>query len=441
MKPMKFSHYSALPALALLGLGSCTPDIDAGPAASPGTADFTQYIAVGNSLTSGYSDGGLYNEAQATSYPAILAQQFGKTGKGPASFVQPSFADAQRDGSGYIKLTNAFSPTNNQLRQSPVPTQATLANMFLGEKVAFTGTTLLGGNPQLAAYTGSQPDNLGIPGISVLSSLAPTYGAANPFLERLLPAADKGTKPYLAYVAQKTPTFFTCWLGNNDVLTYATNGGVVNNIAPNTPDPLGDLTDTTRFGGGYRAILQTLSKNGTVQGVVANIPDVTAVPYFKTVPPLAAAAGVQARAVPDANKAALTAGLGLTPAQAATIRFGLFIQTGTGAVREITGTDLVLLPASSAIGSQATPTSTPLGFGVVITGLSPQQAAGLAAVAPPNPLPSKYVLDPAETAAVQARTIDLNKIIARTAAKYKLPVADMNAFFTKVAAAKSCRMP
>ena len=91
----------ALPALALLGLAGCQADID-GPSASPGPLDFTSYVAVGNSLTAGYSDGGLYNEAQATSYPSMLAQQFGATGKGPASFVQPAFSAAKKDGSGYV---------------------------------------------------------------------------------------------------------------------------------------------------------------------------------------------------------------------------------------------------------------------------------------------------------------------------------------------------
>ena len=99
------------PALGLLGLSlaSCQPTIEA-PGASAGSANFSSYVAVGNSLTSGYSDGGLYNEAQATSYPALLAQQFAKTGSGPGSFVQPAFSAAKKDGSGYIKLLPLTPP-------------------------------------------------------------------------------------------------------------------------------------------------------------------------------------------------------------------------------------------------------------------------------------------------------------------------------------------
>ena len=374
------------PALALLGLGlglaSCQADIDA-PAASPGALDFTSYVAVGNSLTAGSTDGGLTNESQATSYPAILAQQFGATGKGPASFVQPAFSSAKKDGSGYIKL----QVVNGAL----APVQPSAANQFLSEQIAYTGTTLASGQAQLEAYSGAQPDNLGVPGISVLSSvsaffggLAP-YGAINPFYERLLTAAEKPTKDYVTYISQKTPTFFTCWMGNNDVLAYASAGGVV--AATN---PFGGLTDTTRFGTGYRAILTAITKNGTVKGAVANIPNVAGVPYFTTVTVAAVAAAFKA-----ANAA--------SP--------GVFIQTGTTAapvVRLATSADLLTLTAQAVVATGAGST-------------------------PTNPLPNQYVLDATEAAAVQARTTQLNAIIAKTALRFKVPVADMNAFFTSIA--------
>ena len=41
-----------------------------------GTADFSKYVAVGNSLSAGYSDGGLFIEGQKTSWTAILSDQF-----------------------------------------------------------------------------------------------------------------------------------------------------------------------------------------------------------------------------------------------------------------------------------------------------------------------------------------------------------------------------
>jgi len=368
-----------------VGLAGCQSDIEA-PTASPGTLDFTSYVAVGNSLTSGYTDGGLFNDGQATSYPALLAQQFAKTGKGPASFVQPAFSSAKKDGSGYIKL----QVVNSAL----APVQPTAANNYLGEQVARTGTTLPGGD-QLEAYSGTQPDNLGVPGISVLSSvsaltggLAP-YGAINPFYERLLTPAEKPTKDYVTYIGQKTPTFFTCWMGNNDVLAYASAGGVV--AATN---PFGGLTDTTRFGIGYRAILTTMTKNGTVKGAVANIPNVTSVPYFNTVTVAAVLASYKAAGLPITN---------------------IYVQAlnaaGTAtAARAATSTDLLTLTAQAYIAGHP---------GV---GTSPATA-----------IPSDYVLDPVETANVTNRTTQLNAIIAKTALRFKLPVVDANTFLTGVA--------
>ena len=392
---MKLFIKRSVPVLGLLGLGlaSCQPDIEA-PSVSAGSIDFSSYVSVGNSLTSGFSDGGLYNEVQATSYPAILAQQFARTGKGPATFVQPRFSDARKDGSGYVKLLSI----NGVL----APVQPSQANNFLGESVAYTGN-----NPalptELEAYTGAQPDNLGVPGISVLSAdktaaltgsatadaqirgAAAAYGVLNNYYQRILPPADRGTKDYVTYIGQKNPTFFTCWMGNNDVLTYATAGGVTS-----PTNPFSGLTDTTSFGRGYRNIVSTISKNGTVKGVVANIPNVTTIPYFTTVTVAAVAAAFKAQ-----NAA--------SP--------GVFIAvSGTPSVRLATAADLLTLTAQAYIGA---------------TG---------AGSTPTNPLPSQYVLDATEVGAVNTRTTLLNNIIAKTARQNKVGLVDINSFFVGVAA-------
>ncbi|MDO7848939.1 SGNH/GDSL hydrolase family protein [Hymenobacter sp. M29] len=394
---MTFSPKYSLPALALLGLtlGSCQPELDDNrPTADAGQLNFSSYVAVGNSLTSGYSDGGLYNEVQAVSYPAILAQQFAKTGKGPASFVQPAFSAAKKDGSGYVKL--------QLVNGAAVPVQPSAANNYLGEQVAYTGTNAAFPT-ELEAYTGAQPDNLGVPGISVLSAdktasstgnavvdaqtrgAAAAYGSLNNFYQRLLPAADRTSKDYVTYIGQKTPTFFSCWMGNNDVLTYATAGGVAS-----ATNPFSGLTDTTSFGKGYRNIIAAISKNGTVKGVCANIPNVTNIPYFNTVTVTAVAAAFKA-----ANAA--------SP--------GVFITTGTATapvIRLATSADLLTLTAQ----------------GVVATG---------AGSTPTNPVPNQYVLDATEITTVVNRTTQLNAIIAKTARQNKLALADMNTFFNSIA--------
>jgi hypothetical protein len=57
-----------------------------------GTADFTKYVALGNSLTSGYRDGALYLDGQNESYPSMIAQQM-KLAGGAANFNQPLMDD------------------------------------------------------------------------------------------------------------------------------------------------------------------------------------------------------------------------------------------------------------------------------------------------------------------------------------------------------------
>jgi lysophospholipase L1-like esterase len=393
-----FSTKAARPALALLGLGvglaGCQPDIDAnGPAPSAGSLDFTSYVAVGNSLTAGYSDGGLYNEVQAVSYPALLAQQFAKTGKGPANFVQPLFSTARKDGSGYIKL----QVVNGAL----APVVPSAANNFLGEQVAYTGTNVAFPS-ELEPYSGNQPDNLGVPGVSVLSGSAKAstsplvagaaraYGSLNNFYQRLLPAADRGTKDYATYIGQKNPTFFTCWLGNNDVLTYATAGAVAS-----TTNPFSGLTDTASFRRGYRDLLGAISKSGTVKGAVANIPNVTGIPYFTTVTPALVLASYQVAGVPITN-------IYVTARTSAT--------TAATAARVATSADLLTLTAQAYIAAN--------------------RGAG---TSPSAPIPSDYVLDPIEQTEVITRTNQLNSIIANEAARIKVPVADMNTFFTSIA--------
>ncbi|WBA41414.1 SGNH/GDSL hydrolase family protein [Hymenobacter canadensis] len=402
-----FSLKKTWPAVALLGLAACQPELDA-PAVDKGSADFSSYVAIGNSLTAGFQSGGLANFGIETSYPAILAQQFAKANGG--DFVSPKFDEGQKDGSGYLKfygLTTAGSPVILAPGQSATATLAgqttprTFTNNPADYKFAFTGRTLpappLGsGAAELAPFNTAQPNNLGVPGISVLSAdrtassvpqiagAAQAYGNLNNYYQRLLPAADRGVTDYTTFIGRKNATFFTCWLGNNDVLTYATNGGVA--VAT---DPFSNLTDTTSFGRGYRNIVRTISKNGTVGGVVANIPNVANVPYFTAVTVASVLAGFQ-----QVNPAA--------PA--------VFIQTSstTTPVRAATAADLITLPAAS----------------VVATGVGST---------PTNPIPNNLVLDAAEVTAIQTRTTQLNAIIAKTARQYKVGLVDMNSFFSTIA--------
>ena len=73
--------YALLPFLGLF-LIACEDDtpIDT-PDPTPieytsGTADFSNYVAIGNSLTAGYSDNALFIDGQTASFPNMLATNF-----------------------------------------------------------------------------------------------------------------------------------------------------------------------------------------------------------------------------------------------------------------------------------------------------------------------------------------------------------------------------
>ena len=60
-----------------LGMVACEPEfenpVDSGDLYTNGEADFSNYVALGNSLTAGYADGTIYLTGQLNSYPVLLA--------------------------------------------------------------------------------------------------------------------------------------------------------------------------------------------------------------------------------------------------------------------------------------------------------------------------------------------------------------------------------
>ncbi len=104
----------------------------------PGTGTEPRYLAVGGSLTAGIRNGGLYREAQLTSYPNLIARQMGLK-----NFRQPLFESAQGNGSGYLRLTTS----------DPVPRFNRVAN-----SVAITST-----EPLTFAPVQGTVDNLSFP--------------------------------------------------------------------------------------------------------------------------------------------------------------------------------------------------------------------------------------------------------------------------------------
>ncbi|NDP27912.1 MAG: G-D-S-L family lipolytic protein [Flavobacterium sp.] len=224
-----------------------------------GTANFSKYVSLGNSLTAGYSDNALFIDGQKASYTNILAKQFATVGGG--EFKIPFMAD----NIGGFKI-NGVPYAGPRLYSSgglaPVPASGTPSTEIM--------TSIATGGPY---------NNCGVPGAKSFHLLSPSYGSlagisvgtANPYYVRFAPNA---TTSVLAYAMSQTPTFFSLWIGNNDVLGYATSGGDGSNPITPSAGAAGVGFDAT-----YDALVNTLTSAGA-KGVVANIPYVNTVPFF-----------------------------------------------------------------------------------------------------------------------------------------------------------------
>ncbi|MFY0602429.1 MAG: G-D-S-L family lipolytic protein [Flavobacteriaceae bacterium] len=226
---------------------------------STGSADFSKFVAVGNSLTAGYADGSLFQAGQVNSFPNIMSQMMANGGGG--TFMQPMM----NDNIGGLLIGGARYPDG-----------------AFGPRLYFNGAgpALLPGNPttETTNILSGSFNNMGVPGAKSFHLLAPGYGnvanisagLANPYFVRF---ASSPNATVIGDAMAQSPTFFSLWIGNNDVLGYATSGG-------DGSDP---ITDPTVFAQAYTALISTLTSGGA-KGVVANIPDVTSIPYFTTVP-------------------------------------------------------------------------------------------------------------------------------------------------------------
>jgi lysophospholipase L1-like esterase len=262
--------------LVSLTFVACTSDDEAGIDTNSsdglpltaGTADFSKYVSLGNSLTAGYCDGALFIAGQEGSYPNLLSQRFALVGGG--EFKTPFM----NDNVGGL-LLGGFQ--------------------IQGPRLYFNGTgpAPVSGTPttEVSNILTGPYNNLGVPGAKSFHLVAPGYGnvagvasgASNPYFVRF--ASSPGTTVLADAVAQ-SPTFFSLWIGNNDVLSYATSGGTGTNQLGNL-DPAtyggNDITDPNVFASVYSTLVNQLTANGA-KGVVANIPYVTSVPFFTTVP-------------------------------------------------------------------------------------------------------------------------------------------------------------
>nr|WP_315253691.1 SGNH/GDSL hydrolase family protein [uncultured Flavobacterium sp.] len=386
---------------------------------TPGSAVLTKYVALGDSFAAGYSDGALFKAGQENSYVNILAQQF--IPAGGVAATNP------------FMLDNIGGFSNGGVQIPKFPSRL----VFNGKApVNVPGISTTG----ITARLTGQYTNMGIPGAKSYHLIAPNYGdiagvfavpsTANPYFARF---SSSSTTSVLADALAQSPTFFSLFIGGNDVLGYATNGGV-----PTSQDPANgdDITPTATFDFAYNTLVTKLTEKGA-KGIVANLPYVTTLPYFTTVPFNPVALDATKAAQLNAGYAQYNEGLQtmvkntLLSSEEATRRTIKFVAGnnpvvivdsylknlsayGVPSYRQATKEDLVVLLARNVIGTTV--------------GGDPTKINGVSV-----PLSDKWVLSKEEVAEVKVATDAYNGIIVKAAESKGLAFVDAKEAMTQLA--------
>ncbi|WP_452227339.1 G-D-S-L family lipolytic protein [Lacinutrix cladophorae] len=427
MKNIKYILLSA----ALIGFTACNDEEDFEefldnpteevvlPTLTAGSANFSNYVSIGNSLTAGYTDNALFIAGQQNSMPNMLSQKFALVGGG--AFTQPLMED-NIGGllfGGMQNVDGSFGPRLYFNGAGPAVLPA-------------TSTT------EAFAPTLGSHNNMGVPGAASFHLLYDGYGnpgnllttpaTANPYYVRIASAPNATV---LGDALAQQPTFVSLWIGNNDVLGYATSGG---------DTTLGAITPQATFDASIGAIVGALQTSGA-QGVMANIPYVTTIPHFTTVPhnpvPLDAATAGAVNNAYAAYNAGLQGLVGIPPVmltQEEADRRMINFVAGQNAVvimdeslsdmtiysaalvnmRQATADDLLVLPSSNFIGTEAVP-----GNPLTVNGVA-------------VPLADKWVLTPEEQDEIKIATDAFNATLQSAASSAGFAFVDANALMQQL---------
>jgi len=487
---MKNTKYLYILLITVLLVGSCkqepivpeapvvvTPE--PGPAPEKGSADFTKFIALGDSYTAGFQGGALFNDGQSNSVAKIMATQFAAVGGG--AFNQPDINSVNGFNSSSSTIPTAirgrlvlFDPdgatdpdgTGCKVSRSPGPRAAGSpeSTSTCPSSVTTPAMPAPYNTADLpAAYAGDKAtlNNFSVPGTRIFHTTAAAYGPGNPYYGRF--ATAPGTSLLLTDAASKQGSFFMLYVGNFDILSYATAGAVGN---PNGTGSVDMTPESAVFAPSYPPNLNAFLATPNSKGVVGNIPDITSLPFFFTVlwnniefkttdcnaeatltqlnGPTgfggynAALDGLVAASVITADEAAkrkvkyaygkngiliadetlanLTGALsGINPALGA-----------YGQVRQATATDLITLSAGGVLGTCAIPPGATTPSASYLTGVT-------------APLSDQFVLLPSEITEIKTRTAAFNTIIknAVDASGGRVALADINAAYAALVTNKA----
>ncbi|MBK7762057.1 MAG: hypothetical protein IPI46_01630 [Bacteroidetes bacterium] len=374
---MQKIFYSLVAVGILVNLFSCKHNLQQ-KSMDNGNADFSRFVAIGNSLTSGYADGALSYEGQFNSFPKMMADQFSLVGGGDFKIPYMN-AGAGSDAVGNPRYVLAYV-------QPCGSTTTTLSPIY----------DPLGVTPINNVATEGPYNMIGVPGARSIDALLPMYSALNPFLQRY--CQSPGGSTMLTEALRVNPSFFSLWLGSNDVLLYAIGGAV-----PPTSMYSPTITDSSSVRIALTYIVDTLTKNGA-KGVIANIPDITSVPYFNTIP---------------------WNGVVLTEGKADTLNV-TFSSAGLSHITWHEGSNGFVMVDSSSPGNMRQANSADL---ILLSTPQDSLRCGSWGISPLKPLKDEYVLSIDEIAEINEYIARYNTSILHIATTYKLAFVDMKSYF------------
>ena len=363
----------------------CKPSIKP-PTLRTNLATLDKVVYLGDSFLSGYQDAALSEDGQVHSVAALLSRSFENVEGG--AIVQPLL------NYGYGVGINS-KPWNGELN-----TQSVLNNNIAdctGElglkpiKVEFS----YDGGASYVNYSGSKT--------AITDFSMPFASTDEYFLPSTGDEFSSGGNLYYHRIAQTTiledaknanPTFSVIWAGIEDVYRSCRNGGK------------GTMPSVAQFEVNLDSILSVMVGTSQ-QGVIANVPDLTAFPFYTLIP---------------------FDGADLTKSKADSLNDGLYSFVPHISFHEGEGNAFTTVDPTNVFGVDQ------LGMGEYITLTVPLDSMKCVFMGTVLAIPEQYVLDSSEVLLIEQTISGYNAIINERAAYYNIAKVDMNSYFNSVSA-------
>lgn len=382
-------RFAWIPVLTLLVFcAGCKPDADF-PSFHSGSADLRHVVAVGDNFLSGYQDGALSADGQEHSLAMLLGRQLTIAG---GDVMRQVLMPQGVSAGWHSKPWESWYVTASKM----------------GDRTDCEGVTSLGPVKQFVSLTDAQQwfqpvnnaahDDFTIPfattdqWFNAATGSNPFSANAHPFYYRMASQPGVSTPARDAYNADAS--FFSMWLGMENIYSYARRGGTGAPIMP-----------ATVFAEHLDSLLELMTRNGA-KGVIANMPDFRSFPYYTLVP---------------------WNGAELTQAKADSLN-NIYIVSGLTHINFVAGDNgFVIDDPAAPFGVRQMHAGEYITLSVPLDSMKCNYMGILF-----QTIPDQYALDSAEVAEIDAAVAAYNNVIAQKAAQYDLALADANSYLKTI---------